>query len=192
MKLILASASPRRAELLAQAGYEFDIEPADVNEREISAASPSEYVQRLAVAKAQAIAERFPDDVVLAADTVVCLGEEILGKPIDAEHARRMLELLSGTTQIVITGVCVVRRAIELQITQRVMSAVQMDVLSAGQIQAYLKSGEWQGKAGSYGIQDDDPFVRRVNGSHSNIVGLPMETVEPMLARAGIVGKKSV
>ena len=186
MKLILASASPRRAELLSESGYVFDIQPADVDEAQITASSPSELVQRLAGAKAEKIASRFPDDVVIAADTVVCLGEQVMSKPLDANDAQRMLNLLSGTTQIVITGLCVMRKSVEYQHTSRVMSAVRMDNLTDDQIKQYVDSGEWQGKAGGYGIQDDDPFVTRIAGSHTNVVGLPMETARRMLARAGI------
>ncbi len=186
MKLILASASPRRAKLLADAGYQFEVHPAEVDEQQITAPTPSELAQRLAVAKAQSIADRFPDDLVLAADTIVCLGEQVMGKPDDAAHARKMLELLSGTTQIIITGICLMRKSTELQQATRVMSAVRMDNLTPEQIKRYIASGDWEGKAGAYGIQDDDPFVTRLSGSHTNVVGMPMETVRRMLARAGI------
>jgi len=186
MKLILASASPRRAELLSQSGYAFDIEPADVDEAAIFADSPAELAQRLAGAKAAKVADKFPADVVLAADTLVCLGEQVLGKPSDADDARRMLQLLSGTTQVVITGLCIVRKDADYQHTFRVMSAVRMENLSDAQIQHYLDSCEWQGKAGGYGIQDNDPLVTRIAGSHSNIVGLPMAVAREMLNRAGI------
>lgn len=189
MKLILASASPRRAHLLDQAGYRFDIEPADIDESTVPFTSPSEYAQRLAVLKAETIATSCPDDVILAADTIVALGERVLGKPTDANHAREMLQLLSGTTQIVITGVCVMRKSAGFQLTTRVMSSVKMDALKPEQIEAYIATGEWEGKAGGYGIQDNDPFVKRVSGSHTNVVGLPMETVTKMLTRANILSK---
>jgi septum formation protein len=186
MKLILASASPRRAELLSEAGYVFEIEPADIDESQISASSPSELAQRLAGTKADAVGSRFPDDVILAADTIVCLGEQVLGKPASADEAREMLQLLSGTTQVVITGLCVIRKSADYQQTIKVMSSVRMDTLTPDQIEKYLASGEWQGKAGGYGIQDEDPFVKRIGGSHTNVVGLPMDTARRMLARAGI------
>ncbi len=186
MKLILASASPRRAKLLADAGYQFEVHPADIDEQQTTAPSPPELAQRLAMAKADAIAAQYPDDVVLAADTIVCFGEQVMGKPADAAQAKKMLELLSGTTQIIITGICVVRKSADLQQSTRVMSAVRMDNLTDEQIKQYVASGEWEGKAGGYGIQDQDPFVKRVAGSHTNIVGMPMETVRKMLARAGI------
>lgn len=186
MKLILASASPRRAQLLSDAGYVFDIEPADIDEDGVPYAYPSDFVQKVAALKAEGIAAKRPDDVILAADTIVTLGDTILGKPKDLEHAREMLQLLSGTTQVVITGVCVMRKAAQVQSINRIMTAVRMDVLSAEQIDTYLASGEWEGKAGGYGIQDNDPFVKRMAGSHSNVVGLPMEAVTQMLAKAGV------
>lgn len=186
MKLILASASPRRAELLAEAGYQFEIDPADVDEQQANASSPSELAQRLAMMKAEVVAARHPGDVILAADTIVCLGERMLGKPADAQHAAEMLDLLSGTTQVVITGVCVTCDKPNFLQSTRVLSAVRMAKLTPEQIKAYVASGDWQGKAGGYGIQDDDPLVKRVAGSHSNIVGLPMDTVRKILSRAGI------
>jgi len=186
MKLILASASPRRARLLADAGYTFEVQPADIDEQDTSAPSPAETAQRLALAKAEVVSTRFPDDVVLAADTIVCLGEQILGKPRNADDARRMLSLLAGTTQVVITGICVVRKSTNYSQSTRVFSAVRMDNLSSDQIEGYIASGDWEGKAGGYGIQDDDPFVRKIAGSHTNVVGLPMEVACKMLARAGI------
>lgn len=190
MKLILASASPRRAQLLADAGYTFDVIPADVDEKQVSAPSPSETAMELAILKARTVAELHPDDVVLAADTIVCLGEEILGKPENAEDAAKMLSLLSGTTQVVITGLCVMRKSADYQQSSRILSAVRMDKLTPEQIEHYVDSGDWQGKAGGYGIQDKDPFVKRIAGSHSNVVGLPIKEVGKMLARAGITPKK--
>ena len=189
MKLILASASPRRAGLLSEAGYEFDIQPAEIDESAITGASPSEIAQRLAVAKAETVAARFPDDMVLAADTVVCLGERLLGKPVDAADAREMLILLSGTTQVVITGVCIIHKNTNFQQTARAMSAVRMANLTDKQIDDYLASGEWMGKAGGYGIQDNDPLVQRTAGSHTNIVGLPMEITGRLLTQAGFSPK---
>ena len=186
MRLILASASPRRAKLLSDAGYRFEIEPANIDEENLVTSTPSELAQRLAVQKAEAVAERFPDDVVLAADTIVCLGEQVMGKPANANEAREMLALLSGTTQVVITGVCVIHKSTSFTQAARSLSAVRMDVLSTEQIERYIISGDWEGKAGGYGIQDNDPFVKRVSGSHTNVVGLPMELTRKMLARAGV------
>jgi septum formation protein len=185
--LILASGSPRRQQLLREAGYTFTVVPADIDEDAYPAGLlPGGIAEHLAFEKAQAVAARFRDDVVLAADTVVAFGDRPLGKPADADDARRMLRLLGGTTHLVITGVCVIRRARKLVRSSRVTSAVHMRPLSDGEVDAYVASGEWEGKAGGYGIQDDDPFVTRMSGCHTNIVGLPMTHTARLLAEAGI------
>jgi septum formation protein len=186
-RLILASASPRRQELLREAGYEFIVHPAEVDEDSYPASLlPAELARFLALAKASAVAERFPDDLVLGADTVVAFGDLALGKPADADDARRMLMLLSGTTQVIITGLALICRRVDLKQTRVAMSAARMRRLTGSEIEAYVKSGLWEGKAGGYGIQDNDPFVTRMTGSHTNIVGLPMEAAREMLAAVGI------
>jgi septum formation protein len=197
-RLILASASPRRRELLLKAGYDFEVHPADIDEDDYPPQTlPADLAQRLALLKAQALVPRFPNDVILAADTVVAFGDIPLGKPTDAEDAVKILELLSGTTHVVITGVTVLRPATNYSISTRVMSAVRMRPWSQKEIHRYVATGDWQGKAGGYGIQDDrpDPFVTRLAGSHSNIVGLPMEATAELLSSAGIMpvdgGQKS-
>jgi septum formation protein len=188
LRLVLASGSPRRQELLRDAGYDFIVSPADIDEENHPARlSPADLAAFLARAKAGVVADRYPDAVVLAADTVVALGSESLGKPLDAAEARNMLRRLSGTTHEVITGVAVARRASGLHRDARVMSQVHMRRLSDGEIDAYVASGQWEGKAGGYGIQDQDPFVTRTSGCHSNIVGLPMTTTKQLLRDAGIV-----
>jgi septum formation protein len=186
MQLILASASPRRRQLLDEAGYQFVVQPANVDETVVPGLFPPDLAQKLATDKAQAVAGKFPEDVVLAADTLVTFGDQILGKPAGADEARRMLMLLSRTTHLVITGVCVIRKGGDLVQATRVMSAVRMNNLTPQQIDAYVASSDWQGKAGGYGIQDNDPFVTRVSGSLTNIVGLPMEVVRRLLAAAGV------
>ena len=189
-RLILASASPRRQQLLREAGYDFVVHPADIDEDDhpprILPADLSEY---LAAQKAKAVASQpqFKNDVVLAADTVVAFGDRPLGKPADAADARRMLELLSGTTHIVITGVAVLRPATSHAARTRVMSAVKMRPLSPEEIARYVAGNEWRGKAGGYGIQDQDPFVTRIAGCHTNIVGLPVPETRRLLAEAGVV-----
>jgi septum formation protein len=186
-RLILASGSPRRQQLLREAGYTFITHPANIDEDDHPPRIlPADLAEYLAVQKANAVAPQFPDDVILAADTVVAFGDLPLSKPTDAADARRMLELLSGTTHIVITGLAVVRSATRHAARARVMSAVRMRQLSADEVARYVASNDWQGKAGGYGIQDQDPFVTRIAGCHTNIVGLPMPETQRLLAAAGI------
>ncbi|MEA2710062.1 MAG: nucleoside triphosphate pyrophosphatase [Phycisphaerales bacterium] len=186
-RFILASASPRRQTLLRDAGYEFDVDPADINEEDYPQGMlPSAIALRLAEAKARAVAARHPEDAILAADTVVAFGDQSLGKPADAAQAKKMLQLLSGTTHLVITGVCVMRQSVPFFKCTRVMSAVKMRFLTPSEVERYVESKDWEGKAGGYGIQDQDPFVTRQSGSHTNIVGLPMSAARQLLEEAGI------
>ncbi len=186
-RLSLASASPQRQRLLRQAGYQFETRVAAIDENDLPPEIlPADVALHLARRKADAVAAECPDAVVLGADTVVAFGDQLIGKPRDAEHARQMLHLLSGTTHIVITAVAVRHRQAKHAAEARVMSAVRVRPLTLREIDAYVASGEWQGKAGGYGIQDPDPFVTRMTGSHSNIVGLPMEATRRLLAAAGI------
>lgn len=191
-RLILASASPRRQSLLRDAGFIFDIHPANIDEESLTSngMAPSEVARRLALAKAEAVAAQFPDRVVLGADTIVAFGEQILGKPRDAQHAYEMLSLLSATTHLVITGVAVVHPAARFSATIHVLSAVKMKPLSLHEIENYIATGLWRDKAGGYGIQDSDPFITRMSGSHTNIVGLPMTATRNLLATAGITPEK--
>jgi septum formation protein len=185
-QLILASASPRRKSLLAEAGFVFVVQPSKVDEEAIAAAAKlpaPELAVRLALAKARDVAARFPDAVVLGADTVVALDVQILGKPINANHARQMLASLSGTTHRVITGVAVVRQSTNHSATACVASIVKMRPLTPDQIDRYIAGGQWRGKAGGYGIQDVDPFVE-TEGCQTNIAGLPMTTTAKLLADA--------
>ena len=189
-QLVLASASPRRRELLLAAGYEFEVHPADVDEDDFPPQSlPSDVALGLARRKAEAMSERFPDRVVLAADTVVAFGDHILGKPHDAADARNMLRLLAGTTHVVITGVAVIHTLANFDKAAKVLSAVHMRPLTDGEVNAYVATNEWVGKAGGYGIQHKDPFVRKIGGDFSNIVGLPMKLATRLLLEAGIRGK---
>lgn len=185
--LVLASASPRRRELLLEAGFQFEVHPADVDEDDVPLNTlPSEAALVLARRKAEVLAARFPDRVILAADTVVAFGDRILGKPADAAHAREMLRLLAGTTHVVITGVAVQHRLASVEKSARSMTAVRMRLLTEGEINAYVATKAWEGKAGGYGIQDRDPFVRKVSGDYTNVVGLPMKLVRRLLGEAGI------
>jgi septum formation protein len=189
-RLILASSSPRRQQLLRESGYEFVVHPANIDEEDVPInLMPIEIARYLAFEKAKPVAAQFPGDVAIAADTVVAFGDKSLGKPQTPEEAYRMLSLLSATTHIAITGVCVMRHDTGFQRTRSAMSAVRMRRLLPREIEMYVHSGEWRGKAGGYGIQDHDPFVTRMAGSHSNVVGLPMELASEMLADAGIFPK---
>ncbi len=186
-RLVLASASPRRQALLREAGYSFEVDVADIDESSPPASMlPPQVAVHLAEAKAKAVAGRHPDDVVLAADTVVSFGDMMLGKPADAAAAKKMLQLLSGTTHVVVTGVCVTCQATRHFKSARSMSAVRMRLLTPAEIDQYVASKQWEGKAGGYGIQDPDPFVIRIAGSKTNIVGLPMSLARQMLEEAGV------
>jgi septum formation protein len=127
---------------------------------------------------------------VLAADTIVALGGTILGKASDAVDARRILSQLSGTTHLVITGVAVIRSRSSLSLIEQVISTVEMKLLTSEEIDSYIATGQWRGKAGAYGIQDSDPFVRRMAGCLTNIVGLPITTTRKLLAEAGITARE--
>jgi septum formation protein len=190
--LVLASASPRRQSLLKEAGFQFTISPADIDEKAIAGELPPiEMAEKLALAKAEFVGAQFPDHVVLGADTIVALGDLAIGKPADANDARTMLQLLSGTTQMVITAVCIHRLSAALARVDHVISAVRMAPLTSNEIERYIATGQWQGKAGGYGIQDPDPFVERIRGCKTNIVGLPMKTTARLLESAGIYPVKS-
>jgi septum formation protein len=201
LTLILASTSPRRQQLLREAGFVFEIDPADIDEESFpSGMSPSDVARYLAESKAKVVAARHPDAVVLAADTVVTFGEKLLNKPKDPADAKMMLQLLSGTTHLVITGVAVLHLENNFSRITRVMSAVTMRALSASEIERYVASNDWQGKAGGYGIQDADlfpadhpsapPFIVKHAGSKTNIVGLPMSVTRQLLSEAGIKPEK--
>lgn len=186
-RLILASASPRRQQLLREAGYAFIVHPSTVDESNVPRGlTPGEVAERLARAKAQDVARAYPKDVVLGADTVVEFAGQTLNKPVDAADAERILRLLSGTIHSVITGVAVVHASRNLFLHHRVISTVQMRSLTDRELADYIASRQWEGKAGAYGIQDPDPFVTRTSGCQTNIVGLPMHTTAGLLEQAGI------
>ena len=183
--LILASASPRRRELLTQAGFEFQVHPAHIPEDPRPAEEPVAYVTRLAREKAQTafarLAEESPSGlVVLGADTTVTVDGEILGKPEDAADAARMLRMLSGRSHLVVTGVAVVT-AQSTEVASEV-TAVRFLTLSEAEIEAYVASGEPMDKAGAYGIQGRAArWIPRIEGCYFNVVGLPLALVSTML-----------
>jgi septum formation protein len=199
VRLLLASASPRRADLLTAAGYEFDVLPADVDESVRPGELPGPYVRRVAEAKAAAAASKAKGRVVLAADTVVVVDGQILGKPVDDADAARMLRLLSGRRHEVMTavtlrqahaplategaGVAPEEEPITLPGDTRVeISAVELAHLSMAEIDWYVATGEPRDKAGAYAIQGlASRFVTRIEGSYSNVVGLPVALVSAML-----------
>jgi septum formation protein len=188
LKLVLASSSPRRRELLAEAGFEFDVvkppieEPANFQE----GVTPAARAQALAYFKARSVAERHPNACVLGADTVVAVAGRVLGKPADRGDAESMLRTLSGTRHAVISGVAVLGPD-GIRVIASDTTYVTMRPLPDQEVTEYLDSGEWIGKAGAYAIQETaDRFVVRVEGSFSNVVGLPMELVARMLAELGL------
>jgi septum formation protein len=185
--LVLASASPRRAELLTSAGFRFSVEAADVDESPRAGENPDVYVLRIARDKARAIVHRRRESgaVVLAADTTVVAAGEILAKPENDADAVRMLQLLSGTVHDVLTGV-VVRHG-EQELSEVVPTRVRVLPLTLDAILWYVKSGEPMGKAGAYGIQGRAArFIEWIDGSWSNVVGLPVASVYRMLKAAGL------
>jgi septum formation protein len=182
--LVLASASPRRLELLARIGVVPDrIAPTETDETPLKAELPRLLAARLAAAKAVAAAE--PEALVLAADTVVGVGRRILGKPADAAEARRFLGLLSGRRHHVYTGVALRTPDGRLR-TRLVNTVVAFQRLTDQQVEHYLASGEWEGKAGGYAIQGHaEIFVRFLSGSYSNVVGLPLFETAQLLRGVG-------
>jgi septum formation protein len=184
--LVLASASPRRLDLLARIGVvPHRVLPTEIDETPRKAELPRQLAARLAATKAGAAAEAAPGALVLAADTVVGLGRRILGKPADADQARRFLEQLSGRRHQVLTAV-VLRLPDGAQRQRLVESAVAFQRLTPAQIEDYLASGEWQGVAGGYAIQGRaEAHVRFLSGSWSNVVGLPLFETAQLLRGAG-------
>jgi septum formation protein len=184
MRLILASASPRRATLLREAGYTFAVEPADVDESESEGEAAPEYVIRVAALKGRTVAARFPDDIVLAADTTVVVDDVMLAKPADDADAGRMLRLLSGRAHEVLTGVVVIRAGVESSAV--VATRVRFRPITPAEMMGYVASGEPHDKAGAYGVQGlAARFVESVEGSYTNVVGLPLSEVRSLLGAAG-------
>ncbi|PCH93435.1 MAG: septum formation protein Maf [Rhodobacteraceae bacterium] len=184
MKLVLGSASPRRRELLAQIGVvPSDIRPADIDETPQKGELPRAYAKRVAAEKAQATPIN-PDEIILSADTVVALGRRILGKPEDASQAAEYLSKLSGRRHTVITAIAL--RTQTRIFERQVSTAVKFKVLSDAELSAYIRSNEWQGKAGGYAIQGlAAAFIPFISGSHSNVVGLPLAETAGLLHAAG-------
>jgi len=175
-KLILASGSLRRAEILTAVGWEFEAVAANIDETRFAAEDAVSYVKRLARTKAETIAREFPDRLVIGADTVVVIDGEILGQPGDDADARRMLRLLSGEWHDVLTGVALMR-AVEVVVDNET-TRVRFAEMSAEEIDWYIATGEPRGKAGAYGIQGSAAlFIKEIQGDYFNVVGLPVRLV---------------
>ena len=181
--LILASASPRRAELMRELDLHFQVVPSDAGEFAHEHLSPLELCQLNAHRKARTVAKKFPDALVLAADTLVFLDHEILGKPADLAEARRMMERLQGRTHQVVTGVVLVHLRTHRERVFAVSTDVRFRALTASQIRNYLASVNPLDKAGAYAIQEHgELIVEEISGSYSNVVGLPVERVQAELS----------
>ena len=184
--LVLASASPRRQELLRNASIIFEVQPSDILEDPLQGEKAKPCAERLAREKAQAIARKRPNDPVLGADTVVVIDNQILNKPVDATDAIRMLRLLSGRTHRVITGVCLVANGQPSVSSES--TSVQMTEISEKEIIDYVATGEPMDKAGAYAIQGiASRWIPRIEGDYSNVVGLPIALVYRMLRQAGVI-----
>ena len=211
-EIVLASGSPRRRELLAMAGFQFRVDPADVDESVGDGETAAAYVRRLAVEKARVVAARSPGAVVLGADTSVVLGEQILGKPRDRGEAERMLRALAGRTHFVLTGVAVVTGSSDAagqakdaeqtrnaeqtkdaeqtknaELTHVESTAVMFGEIAEAELRRYLDSGDAMDKAGAYGIQGyAGRWVERIEGDYSNVVGLPVAATVKLLKSFGV------
>lgn len=185
--LVLASASPRRQELLRQAGIAFSAQPSDIAEQARAGEAPQAYAERLAREKALAVARQQPGDFVLGADTIVVADGQILGKPRDQADAMRMLRLLSGRTHEVITGVCLMGSSPAFEDTRSNLTLVTMTDLSEEEVRSYVRAGEPADKAGAYAIQGwASRWIPRIQGDYSNVVGLPVALVWRMLREHGV------
>lgn len=187
-KLILASNSPRRRDLLERVGLKFKIIPSQVDEDAIALAEPETYTRRLALAKAEDLARTYPGHWVIGADTIVLVDDLILGKPKSGGDARSMLRRLSGRTHQVLTAYAVICRDRDHYFAQTVTTDVHFKRLTEGEIEWYIRSGEPFDKAGAYAIQGIGAFmVRGIRGSYTNVVGLPVCEVLEHLSEAGLV-----
>lgn len=187
--LILASASPRRQELLSLITKDFEIIAADVDESLAENVPPAEVVEMLALKKAKAVAALRPEAVIIGADTVVAIDGEILGKPVDEDDAKRMLKRLSGRTHLVLTGICIISRDFCEVFSQS--TEVEFLKLDEREIKDYIASGEPMDKAGAYGIQGGAAlFVAGIRGDYYNVMGLPVAELNRRLQRLEIINQR--
>jgi septum formation protein len=195
IQFILASASPRRKDLLQKAGYVFSVEPSGVDEEafDTDGVSSEQHCRMLALAKAKDVAGRFPDMPVFGADTVVDYDGYIIGKPAGAADAERITRMLFSKPHKVITGIALVWGKKGIEIVEVDTTIVYPKRLTEQQIQEHIAGGLWEGKAGAYGIQETgDEFVERIEGSFTNVMGLPMERVERLLRSHGVTANNSL
>ncbi|MFH1615983.1 MAG: Maf family protein [Planctomycetota bacterium] len=193
VQFILASASPRRRELLTKAGYVFEVIVSEIDESDFDPGrtSASQYARTAALAKAKAVAAGNPTMLVLGADTVVDCDGQIIGKPTDAKDAERITRLLFSRPHAVVTGVAVVRICDGTEIAEVDRTVVYPKLLSEKQIAEHIRNGSWEGKAGAYGIQEGaDEFVERIEGSLSNVMGLLMKLTQYLLDKFGSKAEK--
>ena len=191
--IILASESPRRHYLLEQAGLSFSVVPSSFDESSVSRTSPLAHVKLLAESKALDVSKRFPDQWVIGADTIVLLNDNVLGKPESKKDARDMLNLLSGNTHIVITGYCICCDMKDRFFSDIVSTDVVFKDLSPDEIEWYIHTDEPYDKAGSYAIQGlGSSFIKSIQGSYTNVVGLPVCEVVTFLLNENILDLKSL
>jgi septum formation protein len=187
MRLILASASPARRELLARLGHPFEVAPADIDEPESGFADPRTFVQTVSWLKAEVAARRIDEGIVLAADTIGWINDHPILKPADEADARRILREMAGREHELWTGVVLWRRRDDVQIVWQERTQVAVSPLSEAELDVYLATRSWRGHSGAYAIQEkNDPYVRVVRGSITNVIGLPLESLAAHLRLVGI------
>ena len=187
-RFILASASPRRSELLNQLGLEFEVVPSGIDEVAREGETPAEHVLRLATAKAGELADRYPEAWVIGADTIVVINGDFLEKPADESEARAMLARLSGRKHEVFTGIAVMRKSAEVNLSEVVTSEVIFKDISAEEMDWYVKTDEPYDKAGGYAVQGGGAFfIKEIHGSYTNVIGLPLCEAVNLLKLAGAI-----
>ena len=185
-QIILASASPRRKQLLSKAGYQFSVVPPEIDESAYSTEQidSEQYARQLALAKAKSIAEKHPENLVISADTIVDFQGEIIGKPADAKEARQIIQKLFSAPHRVITGLAICKLSDSTEMVACDITTVFPRRITEEQINEYIKSGLWKGKAGAYDIKENgDEFIEKIEGSLTNVMGLPMELLERLLGK---------